>query len=61
MSCPGTSCELLLSASTALAIRMGQTCTAEELGVLGAFFAALGDQLTLLSLCRAEQEKNAGC
>ena len=54
MACHGSSNECLLAAGTALAIRIAQSHTAEEVELLGAFFTTLGDQLILLAL-----EKNA--
>lgn len=56
MSCQnsGASGEFLLTAGTALAIEMSRTMTAEEMGVLAAFFTVLGDQLALLALKKPE-------
>lgn len=57
MPCKGTSGDFLLTATTALSIRIGQTCTEEELALLGIYFTVLGDQLTLLSLCKPDQKR----
>lgn len=54
MPCSGPSGEILLTATTALAIRIGQTSTEEELALLGIFFTILGDQLSLLALCKTK-------
>ena len=64
MSCHGSSNECLLAAATALAIRISQTHTVEELELLGAFFTTLGDQLILLALGKNVEspcQKRSGC
>lgn len=66
MACHSSSNECLLAAGTALAIRIAQSHTAEEVELLGAFFTTLGDQLILLSLGKNAEvpcpsKKHSGC
>lgn len=48
--------EALVALGMAAAIQLAQGHTAEELGVLAAFFSALGDNLALIAARRAVQE-----
>lgn len=48
--------EALVALGMAAAIQLAQGRTAEELGVLAAFFSALGDNLALIGARRVVQE-----
>lgn len=56
MACQSSaSGEFLLTASTALAIQMSRSLTADELELVAAFLDVLSDQLALLALKMAEE------
>lgn len=46
----GVSGEFLLTVATVLSIQIAKGRTAQEVGLLGALFTVLGDQLALLAL-----------
>ena len=43
----------LLGISSTLAITLSQNLSTEEIGILGAFFTSLGDNLALLAITKA--------
>ena len=52
-ACQGPSGEALLTLATATAIQLAAGKSADEAAVLGAFFATLGDALSLIAARRA--------
>lgn len=54
-NCSG--CELI-GLSSSLAIAISQQLDSDDLGILGAFFTTLGDNLSLLAATKALNESN---
>ena len=48
----------LLGLSCTLAITLSQNLSTEEIGILGAFFTSLGDNLALLSITKASDNQD---
>ena len=64
MSCPtpsGPSGETLVLLSAAAAIQIAQGRSADDLGVLAAFFTALADNLALLALRQDASSEASSC
>lgn len=57
----GPSGEFLLIVATIVSIQLGQGRSAEELGLLAAFFTVLGDNLALLAVTRTAPEGGGAC
>ena len=57
----GPSGEFLLIVATIVSIKLGQGRSAEELGLLAAFFTVLGDNLALLAVTRTAPEGGGAC
>ena len=57
-NCSG--CELI-GLSSSLAIAISKQFNAEELGLLGAFFTTLGDNIAILAITKAINESNNNC
>ncbi len=53
----------LIGLSSSLSITISKEFNSEDLGILGAFFTTLGDNLALLSVTKAinESNKNDNC
>ncbi len=53
----------LIGLSSSLSIAISKELNSEDLGLLGAFFTTLGDNLALLSVTKAinESNKNGNC
>lgn len=53
----------LIGLSSSLSIAISKEFNSEDLGILGAFFTTLGDNLALLSVTKAisESNKNDNC
>ncbi len=48
--------EKLITLGTAIAFRIAETNSPEDLAVLGALFTVMGDQLSLLSATKSQQD-----
>ena len=48
----------LLGLSSTLAITLSQNLSTEEIGILGAFFTSLGDNLALLAITKASDNQD---
>lgn len=56
--------ENILFLAAAASARLAQGATAEELGLLAAFFTVIGDNLALLALCAPsceDRDRDDGC